>query len=162
MQQRLDIENQAAATILERGARIPLRAPRFLRLFGKKEISVVMRPAPLGRLIEVSRVFTSMNVEVEYLDNMNSIAINKFIIENTKPVVEMMAIMLFGKSMLLPFYRRWLMKNITSRKFADMVKVIIAINGVENFMVSIVLMGQMRMTQPRTSPMENRSQETEW
>lgn len=164
MEQRLDIEERAAATILERGVRIPFRAPLFLRLLGKKKVYLLMRPAPMGRLIAISREFTSMGVEVETLDEMTSLQLNDFVIKHTDSIIRIVAIMLVGRSPFKGLMCWWLKRQITSRMVADIVKLMVSVNGVESFMSSIVLMGQMRMTQSRmtqtmTSPMEKGSQE---
>jgi len=159
MEQRFDLEERAAATILERGVRIPFRAPLFFRMLGKKEVGIVMKPAPLGKLIAISREFTSMGVEVEMLDEMTSNQLNNFVIEHTDSIIRIVGIMLVGKSKLLALVCWWLRRTLTCRKLLDVVKLTIAINGVESFMSSIVLLGRMRMTQPRTSPQDQGSQE---
>jgi hypothetical protein len=60
-----DIQKQASEILLDIGVSIPMPAPMLLRVFGKKEIRIVIRRPCWGTLMRISRLWLSMEVDTE-------------------------------------------------------------------------------------------------
>ena len=50
-----NVQKQVADSLLERGIKINLPAPFFLRILGKKKITKVLHSPKLGTLIDIGR-----------------------------------------------------------------------------------------------------------
>lgn len=60
-----DIQKQASEILLDIGVSIPMPAPMLFRIFGKREIRVVIKRPYWGTLLRISRLWLSMQIDTE-------------------------------------------------------------------------------------------------
>ena len=161
-----DIERRAAETILERGVRVKLPAPRFLRLIGKKEISVTIRQPNMGTLLHVSRLSLKAGFSFEGIDAGNLDAAHELISKHTKTCIRIVAIIILGSKFKIWLFsgmlRRWLMGKVTPRRLFELILMTVTMSGVQDFTNAIRLIRSMRVTMPRNlSPESKGSHEAE-
>lgn len=68
--QETAIEEHTADLILKRGVRLELRAPLFLRVFGKKTIKLTVTSPYEGTLIRVAKYYLQTGISSEQLDDI--------------------------------------------------------------------------------------------
>jgi hypothetical protein len=147
-------EQNAADTILEKGVRVKLPAPFFLRLFCR-EIGLVLRQPKYGTLLYVSRISLKAGFDVSKLESGELGEVHELLRRNIMPLSRIMAVLfLNGKWKIRLFARpvaRWLMWKLTPRKMAEIALLAVAFAGYEDFTTTIRLIGAMRMkaTAPR-------------
>jgi len=159
-------EQIAAETILESGVRVKLPAPLFLRVFGKKEISVVIRQPYLGTLMHLSRLSLKADFDLDGIDQGKLDEAHKLMAEHGPTIARMAAVVILnGKlkirlfSGLLANYLLWKLKP---RRLIEVVILIITLSGVQDFTTSIRLIRSMKMTTPKNlSPQDQGSQQDE-
>lgn len=161
-----EIERRAAQTILERGVRVKLPAPRFLRILGKKEIRVTIRQPNMGTLLHVSELAIAEGFSFTGIDSGEMEAAHELISLHTKSCVRIVAIIILGtkvKSRLFAgILSRWLLWKLTPKRLFEMILIIVTMSGVQDFTNSIRLIRSMKMTMPRNlSPTSEGSHEAE-
>lgn len=159
-----ETERRAAETILERGVRVKLPAPRFLRLLGKKEISVTIRQPGMGTLLNVSELSLKSGFSFEGIDSGNLDAAHQLIAGHTKTLMRIVAVILLRSKWRIRLFSgmlsRWLLWKLTPNRLLEMVLMIVTFSGVQDFTNTIRLIRSMSVTMPRNlSPTSEGSQE---
>jgi predicted neuraminidase len=162
------IQRKAAETFLERGVRVPLPAPRFLRLFGKKTVNVVIRQPYLRTLFTASELALSDGFSLDGLDQGQTDAALELINKHSKTAARIVAVyFLNGKWKNRLFSKRvgsWLFSKLTNQKLLEITVTIVLMSRYQDFTSSIRLFKQMSLTtmMPKNlSPEEKGSQEAE-
>lgn len=158
-----DTERHAADTILERGVRVKLPAPLFLRPF-RREINLILRQPRYGTLLYVARISLKAGFDVSKLDNGDINSAHEIISKYAKPVARIAAVLFLDSKWRIRLFSRvmakWLIWKLTPRKMAEIAILAVAYGGIEDFTTTIRLIGAMRMkaTGPRNlSQKENGS-----
>ena len=160
------IEQRAAETILENGVRVSIPAPFFLRLFGKKTIKLKLRQPTLRTLMVVSSLALEAGFSFEGIDSGNLDAAHELIQTHAKTLARIVAVFILRKKRKIQLFSgmlaNYLLDKTTSRKMAEIVLLIVAIGGVQDFTDSIRLIRSMRVTTPKNlSPTDQGSQQDE-
>jgi len=159
-----DVERRAAETILERGVRVPIPAPRFLRLLGKKQIKVMIRQSHLGTLEHFSTLELKEGFSFEGIDSGNLDAAHEMISKHGKTVRKLLAIVILDSRLKIWLFSdllaSWLKWKLTPKRLLEVFLVAVTISGVEDFTNTIRLIRSMRVTMPRNlSPTSKGSHE---
>lgn len=149
----MSVEKQAAETLLEKGVRIGLSAPFFFRLFGKKEVGLVIRPTYLGTLEAVSALYLSLGVDLTNLEQWDIEDIHAFVHKHGKTVRRIIAIAALNGNwsvrLLTKPLASWLKWKLTPAKMLDIAGMVILLSQVDRFTNTIKLFGSMRITSPK-------------
>jgi hypothetical protein len=156
-------ERLAADTILERGVRVKLPAPFFLRLFSRN-VHLTLRQPRYGTLLHVARISLKAGFDITKLDSGDINAAHEIISQYARPVARIAAILFLDSKWKIKLFSRilanWLIWKLTPRKMAEIAMLAVAYGGIEDFTTTIRLIGAMRMkaTAPRNlSQKENGS-----
>lgn len=159
MENPIDIEKKAANLLLKRGVKVPILAPLFFRLFGKKTIAVTIRAPKSSTLIGVAEKYLSMRIEsTKDLTLPESFALLK---NHSSTMTEIIAISILDskrKMWRVNMLTRFLASRLTQEEINYLFHLIIVYGGVEDFINTIRLMEAVRITKPMNlSPEEKMS-----
>jgi hypothetical protein len=151
----VEAEIKTVDTLLDKGVRVAIPAPFFLRLFRKRSITVNVKRPVLGNMLRISKLYLQMKVEANENDLGGWI---KTLETCAVPVSRICAIgMLRGRysgwlfTKPLARYLRW---NMTTRDLANLAAILVSLSGYQDFTNTIKLLGLMRMTQPKNLSQE--------
>lgn len=163
-----EVQRKAAETMLERGVRVPLPAPRFLRLFGKKTIGVVVHQPYLRTLFTASSFALSAGFSLDKLEQGETDAALKLVNQHAKTIARIIAVYLLNGKWKNRLFSRlvgsWLFSKLNNQKLLEISVAIILMSRYQDFTSSIRLHKQMSLTimMPKNlSPKENGSQGAE-
>lgn len=148
----MGIEEKAAVTLLDKGIKVPVKAPLLFRLFGKRLVHIVVRSPRLGTLYRLSLLIVRAGLTEEILNGEKP---HQLILSYVKPMTQIAAQAwlnnwicgrVFGG--LVAFWFRWSMDNI---KLLGLCRVLVTLTGSEAFPNSITLVTSLKVTSPRMS-----------
>lgn len=141
-------ERQAADTILEKGVRVQLPAPFFLRLF-KKEIILVLRQPRFGTMLHVASVSLKAGFEIEKLQTGELNAAHESVSQYARPLARIAAYLFLNGKWKIKFFSKllanWLLWKLTPRRMAEIAILAVAYGGIQDFTTTIRLIGAMTM-----------------
>lgn len=147
------VEYNAARTILENGVRAKIPAPFFLRVLGKKNISVTVKQPYLGTLMHMSQLCLRCDFDITKIEQGELDEASKAIVLHGKDISRIVAVILLNSrwkirlfSGMASKYLRW---KLSTRKLAELVILIVSLSGVQDFMSSIRLLRSMTVTTPK-------------
>ena len=149
-----ETERLAAETILEKGVRVKLPAPFFLRPFWP-EIGLKIRQPKYGTLLHVAQLSLKAGFDVTKLETGEFAEVHALYDQYLKPLSRIIAVLFFNSKWGIRLFSRimalWLIWHLTPRKMAEITVVAVAFSGYEDFTTTIRLIGAMRMkaTAPR-------------
>jgi len=153
----LGIEEIAPRILLKRGVKVPITAPLFFRLFGKKEIRLVLRQPTARTLLKIAAIACETN----YKEEMDLKEALEFYKTNAKKVHKIVALSILNsprKNWLASILARQLRRQLTEQHLLYLYQLVVAQGGVQDFMNTIRLVMQTRITRPMNlSPEEKTS-----
>ena len=145
-----EVEIRTVDTILDKGVRVPIPAPLFLRVFGKKTVNVTVHRPVMGNMLRISRLYLKLNIDSidkglgEWARLMETC---------TKPVTRIVAYgLLRGRTTAwllnrpLAWYLRGCMHHADMANLAAM---LVMLSGVQDFSNTIKFLALMKMTGPK-------------
>lgn len=163
-----EIQRRAAETILERGVRVPIPAPRFLLLFGKKEIGIILHEPYLRTIQTAAALSLKDGFSIDELATGNTDAAMKLVLDHSETVARIVAVhFLNGKwknRLFSKILGSWFLSRLTNRRILDIALIIVMISRYQDFTTTIRLFKEMSMTimiPKNLSPKEKGSQEAE-
>lgn len=147
-------ERQAAETILDKGVRVRLPAPFFLRMF-TRQVSLVMRQPRMGTLLHVARLSLKADFDIKDLETGELNEAHRLVKQHSKTLARIAAVLfLNGKWKIRLFalpLAGWLLWKLTPRKLAEVAVLAVAYGGIQDFTTTIRLIGamQMNLTAPK-------------
>jgi hypothetical protein len=152
-------EQAAARALLEHGMKVPARAPSLLRVFGKKEIRILIPPPTLGTLYRVDEV--SEQYGMADLLSDKPISIHEARKRFTKPLSLVIAICISNGNALGWLFRRliawWLREHLQPLHLLTAGEVIEALRTDAAFLNITRSVTGMKMTKPNLGQMEKGS-----
>ena len=157
-------EQLAAETLLENGVRITVPAPFFFRLIGKKTIKLKLRQPTLRTLLIVSGMSLKAGFSFDGIDAGNIDAAHDLINTHAKILARIVAVFILRKKRIIKLFSgllgNYLLDKLTPKKLAEIVLIVVALGGVQDFTDSIRLIRSMRITAPKNlSPTDQGSQQ---
>lgn len=149
---KMNTEKHAAEILLDRGVSWPVPAPWYLRILGRRTISI--KALRLGTLFELSLLYASMGITEEDFKDPH-----KLIREDVKTVCLITAICILNSRFLIWLFAKPLARFILNRFTANMlleVMIFIATySGTTSFLNAIRLIGNLSVTAPKNLSPEN-------
>lgn len=157
-------EQLAAERILENGVRVKVPAPFFLRVFGKKQVGLLIRQPYLGTLMHISRLALKAGFDFDKIDSGDMDAAHRLISEHAGTASKIVAVAILNSKIKIKLFAGilsgWLNYKIKPRKLAEIIMTIVLLSGIQDFTSSIRLIRSLRVTAPKNlSPAEQGSQE---
>jgi hypothetical protein len=153
MKEDLATEKLAADLILRRGARIKMRAPLFLRLLGKKDVSVIVRAPLEGTMMRVASYYLGTGLAQEKLQNISHEQALAVMAVHGKAINKCVACGILngywsGKyfTNLLAWYLRW---HCKPEELLMIANILLLYGGVSDFMSTTRSVRLMKLTGPR-------------
>lgn len=145
-----EVEIQTVDTILDKGVRVPIPAPLFFRMFGKRFFYVTVRRPTIASMLMISKLYLKLKIkedETDWSSWMMTMAVTG------KEVSRIVAVgmlrgrirsRIFGK--LLAWYIRG---NMDMRQLAELSVILVTLSGVQDFMNTIKFLRLMKITEPK-------------
>jgi len=161
-----EIQRKAAETIIERGVRVKLPAPRFLRLLGKKTISVTIHRPTLRTMFTALSFALKEGFSIDGLAEGKTDAALKLIVNHSQTVCQIVAVHLLNDKWLIRLFSRplsrWLFSKLNNGLLLDISVTIVLLSRYQDFTTTIRLFKglTMNLTTPKNlSPEGEGSQE---
>lgn len=142
-------EEQAASVLLERGVRWKFPAPWWMRLFGRKHIHLTVTPLKYGTLLEVSRLWCSMGIDISEEPE----EIHRLMRQHAPVLCRMAAVCLLNNRTRIRWGSQWLgtflLHRMTPGQMLELMVFVATFSNAEAFWSTIRLIGDMRMTKPK-------------
>lgn len=146
-------ERLAAENILQRGVKIKIGAPFFLRWFGKKTITARLTSPYLGTMHRVSAYYLSTGIKEEQLEELSTEEAIALMSIHGKTIAKAVACALLnsywkGKffTRLVGWYLRW---HCKPRELFALTQAILVYGGAEDFMSTTRSVRAMKITSPK-------------
>lgn len=152
--EQLITEIKTVETLLDRGVRVELPAPFFLRLLRKKTISFILKRPTSETIYRISGLYLQMKlgttmVEVDTIDQSHKL-IAECMIPASRIIAYAIAAHYSPLSIRNKFIARYLRRHLDTRQLAELWMIVVNLSGVQDFCNIIRSMSTMRMTIPRT------------
>lgn len=148
----MDMERKAARVLLEIGEQVPIAAPFFLRIFGKKEIKLKIHMPTADCFLRAVDLRLKMNVDDAELDNLKLEDSLELVSKSGKVLSRIVAIAILRTRWMDMVLGKWLArrlrKNIPFSELRYIVEVITVEGGLADFIHSIRLMKMTRLMSP--------------
>ncbi len=148
-------ELQAAKTLLDEGVRIPIPAPLFLRMFGKKNINLSIKQPSAGTSLRVIKYRLSMEVTDDFMNDLSVDDALKLQVKHGFKIARITALLILGGKLRGWLFSRLLASFLMERiQFKTMLSVMMLAtlgSGVEDFTDTIRLTRMLRLTAPKLS-----------
>lgn len=151
------IEKLVPEMLLKRGVKVNVRAPLFLRIFGKKELELTMYQPTSRTLLRIARVYLEI-APVE--DKAKLTTIMNYYVEHSKKVHRVISLGFLNnprkmwRTKILAWY---LSRTLSEQHFLYLFQILILHGGVEDFLNTIRLIGETRITKPMNQSQEKTS-----
>ena len=143
------IEERAANIILERGVNVPVTAPLFLRLFGKKKINLVVKALSIYSLKRVSIHYLKM--QLKSTEDLTIAEGFEIIQLHDKAVSKIIAESILNSrwlKFLVPFVAYQLRGGLQAKELFYLFQLVIVYGGIQDFINTIRLTEATRITAP--------------
>lgn len=154
----ISTQRLAADTILDIGVPVKMRAPMFLRLLGKKTITLTIKQPFLGTCIRATRYYLlaqSNGIDAKtYTDALKVREKNAVYI--AKAVATYICRGRIRGFLFTGIIAKWLINGVSEKTLLNITDAALT-SGIEDFMTTIRLTASMNMLTPSLSPMEKRS-----
>lgn len=147
------VELHATETLLQRGVRVRVRAPLFLRIFQKRKIEIVLREPTGGALQRMGYWYLHCQLPI---DQLQAISIEDAMLFNVKYgryIYRALAcLFLVDKRLtwlLLKPYSEWLSESMPVKDALSLLQLTILHGGLEDFMTTTRLVRAKMITQPK-------------
>lgn len=142
-------EQKAAKILLKRGVKVPVTAPLFLRLFGKKSINVTVKAPTTNTLLMVADKFLSLRItETKDLSLTEAFELYK---KHSRKMTEIVTLCILNspakvwRHKILARFLEW---KLQPDEITYLFHLIIAYGGVQDFINTIRFAETIRITKP--------------
>lgn len=149
-----EVEIRTVETLLDKGVRVNLPAPFFLRWFGKNTIPIVVKRPSSQTLYTISGMYMKMKKDCSPIEAGNVDEAHHLLANCMIPASRIIAYGIASsctpagiRNRMLAWYLR---KHLNTRQLADLVSIVITLSGVHDFCNTIRLITGLRMTMPKT------------
>jgi hypothetical protein len=144
-----NIEKQAAEVLLDRGVRWKVPAPWYLRLIGKKTVSLGVTSLKLGTLLELSRLYIEMDLTSEQMKGDT----HKIIQDHLKTVCRITAMCILNSKIKIRLFTkplaRYILWAFTANMQLEVILFITNYSGTESFLTTIGFIRDLKITSPK-------------
>jgi antitoxin component of RelBE/YafQ-DinJ toxin-antitoxin module len=143
----VNTEKRAANILLERGVKVSIKAPLFFRLFGKKQMRIVVKAPTLATLINIAN--ESLSIELEETINLKQAT--QVVSQHGKTMSRIVAHAVINGT-VMPFRVRllawYLRKHVAVNELFYLYQLIMLYGGYEDFITIIRFTQATRITKP--------------
>jgi len=152
------IELQAADALLDIGVKLPVRAPMFLRMFGIKNINLMIKQPYSGTGIRAGRLY--LKAQKNGIDAETVTEALEVRERNAMLIARAVAVFVLRGKLLSWLFAKllayWLIDGVPQKTQLNIMNTLV-LTGIEDFMITIRLTAHLKMTARKLSPMERES-----
>lgn len=144
-----NVEERAANILIERGVKVPVTAPLFLRLFGKKKINLVVKALSIYSLKRVAIHYLQM--QIKSTDDLTVPQGFEILLKHNKAVSKIVAESIINNRWLkfiVPYIAYLLRGRLQAKELFYLYQLVIVYGGIQDFTNTIRLTEATRITMP--------------
>jgi len=144
-----NVEERAANILIERGVKVPVTAPLFLRLFGKKKINLVVKALSIYSLKRVAIHYLQM--QIKSIDELTVPQGFEILLKHNKAVSKIVAESIINNRWLkfiVPYIAYLLHGRLQAKELFYLYQLVIVYGGIQDFTNTIRLTEATRITMP--------------
>ena len=153
MKENPQVEKFAADTILQRGVKVTIPSPFFLRWFGKKTIAITITSPFEGTMHRVASYYLSTGITTDQLEGISIEKASELHAKHGKTISKAVAVAVLngyvkGKLFTKPlaWYFRW---HLTSEQLFTLTTLLVVYGGVQDFINTTKSVRGMKITAPK-------------
>lgn len=154
-------ELRATELLLQRGVRVKARAPLFLRLFGKKTVTLKLSDPTGGALMRMGRWYLMCQLSADQLEEISTEDALLFNARYGDYIYRALACLFIGNKLLtklfLKPYSVWLRESLTVKDAFKLLQLVIVHGGLSDFMTTTRYIRSQMITVPRLGQRTKRS-----
>lgn len=154
-------ELRATETLLKRGVRVKVRAPFWLRLFGKKSINLTLRTPTGGSLLRAGYWYLLCQLSVDKLEDLSMEDALLFKVKYGDNIYKSLACLFMGNELLtklfLKPYANWLKESLTDSETLTLLQLVLVHGGLQDFMSTTRYIRGVMITAPKLGQIAKRS-----
>lgn len=154
MKESPQTEKRAAEVLLQKGVKIRVRAPWFLRLFRKKSLSLTVSSLYEGTVHRVAHYYLSTGIAHNQLENTTIEQALSLMKNHGKALSKAVACAVLNGYvsgwLFTPMLARFLRWNAKPSEITTLLNYVLLYGGVEDFMNTTRLVRKMKLTSPKT------------
>lgn len=155
------MELKASETLLQRGIRVRVRAPLWLRMFFVKTVVLKLSVPYGGALLRMGSWYLKCQLSIADLEKISLEDSLLFNVRYGENVYKALACLFIGNKLLtrifLKPYASWLRENMTQKQCLQMLSLVIASGGLEDLMTTTRYIRGVMITAPRLGQVTKRS-----
>lgn len=164
MEKVLEIQIQAAETLLDRGVKVGgVEAPFFFRLWGQKNICIRLYNPTLGGSIAIVRELLQMQIDPKKLGGLTEREAMELMNLHGNRLCRIVAISMLKRKRLIRWFTgklsRWLLWHVKPLTLVKCVHVLWVNSGVRDFTTTIRFLQGANVLEANLSPEDQGSQE---
>ncbi|MGZ3753580.1 MAG: hypothetical protein ACXVAY_01395 [Mucilaginibacter sp.] len=151
----MNIEQKAAATLLDKGIKVPVTAPLLFRLFGKQQINITIGHPYLGTLYRISELCASSGIDSDLLEGIDEMNAHDLYRVHGKVMARIAAYAWLNAnrrgSLLAGIVSGWFYWHLKPIQLKTLVEVLIVLSNASHFRNTIRSVSTMTMMKPNLS-----------
>jgi len=146
-------ELHATETLLERGVRVRVRAPLFLRLLFIKTIVLRLSVPYAGAFVRMGRWYLLCQLDIDKLEKISTEDALLFKVKYSDYIYRALACLFIGNKLLtrlfLKPYANWLKESMTTKDALTLIQLVIVEGGLKDFMTTTRYIRGVMITIPK-------------
>lgn len=154
-------ELHASETLLQRGVRVRVRAPLFLRLLFIKTIVLTLSVPYAGAFVRMGRWYLLCQLSIDKLEEISTQDALLFNVKYADNIYRALACLFIGNKLLtrlfLKSYANWLKESMTNTEALTLLQLAIVQGGLKDFMTTTRYIRGVMITVPKLGQTTKRS-----
>lgn len=154
-------ELRATETLLKRGVRVKVRAPFWLRLFGKKIIQLTLQTPTGGSLLRAGYWYLMCQLSIDKLEKISVEDALHFRVKYGDNIYKSLACLFIGNKLLtklfLKPYASWIRESLTDSEALTLLQLVLVHGGLQDFMTTTRYIRGVMITAPKLGQVTKRS-----
>ena len=155
MKEHPQTEQYAADTILQKGVKVKIPAPFFIRWF-RKTITLMLTSPFEGTMHRVAHYYLSTGITMDIIEGLTTEKALALQVKHSKTISKAVAVAILnnywtGKLFTKPlaWYLRW---HLTAKELYVLTTTLLVFGGVQDFINTTKSVRKMKLTTPRVGP----------
>lgn len=148
-------EQHAAATLLDKGIKVPVTAPLLLRMLGKRTVNLVIKQPYLGTLYRISWLMLKTRLNDKQLNELNEANAHILFARHGSSLAKVVAAAWLNDYWLGKLFTglvsKWLYWHLTPIQLLTIANVLVFLSSTQSFTNTIRSVASMKMTKPNLS-----------
>lgn len=149
----MNIEALTASQLLQKGVRMDIRTPFFLRILGVKKFSIKVRAPFIGTLLRISRLYCQTGIATDELDDISLEKAHAIVLAHGVTMSKIVAVAWLNQRflgwLLSGIFARYIRWHAKAEELLVLVNMLLLYGGTSDFINTTRLVREMKITSPK-------------